>query len=348
MCATAAVYIALLVVSVRGSKATPQFSRETQLPCISCHTHVPRLNKFGQQFHANGFRIPGHEKAKTLPLWASLAATGIRSGGSNSTPIDWADTKIASAGWIGGVDLMYHSEWAPVDHAFSFSAAHPSGDHFSVAVGRLSLISQFDPGHSISLSQPLGLGPFDPTDGESEFGPLGITSDMLGVRIVGSTGSALPYGEGTSLAVSIPFSRVGATDGLESLSSRPRGVFVEAYQRRDINSYGINAFIGKDGQHSQGLVVQHQIRDFYLQGSAARATWNGGETKAYSVGLDWTPRFSTTTGFRVDFQEGTTTYVPYLSYIAMGGCSSALAFTLEGMIRKQSFPEVALAVAFHF
>ncbi|HWD40848.1 MAG TPA: hypothetical protein VG944_18515, partial [Fimbriimonas sp.] len=47
-------YVCAAVGSVSTATATPQFARQTKLPCSSCHTHVPLLNEYGQRFYANG------------------------------------------------------------------------------------------------------------------------------------------------------------------------------------------------------------------------------------------------------------------------------------------------------
>ncbi len=52
------------LVSVRTASPTPQFPRQTNLPCRSCHVHASLLNDFGQRYFASGFRI-GKRKPRT-------------------------------------------------------------------------------------------------------------------------------------------------------------------------------------------------------------------------------------------------------------------------------------------
>jgi hypothetical protein len=47
---------ALLMMFV-GVKATSQWSRQTSLPCETCHTVFPRLNAFGEQYLRNGYEF---------------------------------------------------------------------------------------------------------------------------------------------------------------------------------------------------------------------------------------------------------------------------------------------------
>jgi hypothetical protein len=38
--------------------AIPAMSRQTGEPCSTCHDVLPKLNHTGQQFRANGFKLP--------------------------------------------------------------------------------------------------------------------------------------------------------------------------------------------------------------------------------------------------------------------------------------------------
>ncbi|MEQ1933411.1 MAG: hypothetical protein ABL962_05975, partial [Fimbriimonadaceae bacterium] len=66
--------ICCLVLIGSSALATPEFARTYKMPCIKCHVHVPKLSPFGEEFVANGYRIPGASKNKTLPVaaWFSL------------------------------------------------------------------------------------------------------------------------------------------------------------------------------------------------------------------------------------------------------------------------------------
>jgi hypothetical protein len=50
------------VLSSKQAKATPTFGQQTGLPCTQCHvnsTGVGGLTAFGDQFKANGNKLPG-------------------------------------------------------------------------------------------------------------------------------------------------------------------------------------------------------------------------------------------------------------------------------------------------
>ncbi|TMA52317.1 MAG: hypothetical protein E6J75_17090 [Deltaproteobacteria bacterium] len=42
-----------------AAQALPAFARRFNLACGACHSAVPRLNAFGEEFHMNGFKPPG-------------------------------------------------------------------------------------------------------------------------------------------------------------------------------------------------------------------------------------------------------------------------------------------------
>src|SRR5712692_2841046 len=51
-----------------GAEAIPVFAHRYGFSCQVCHSTVPQLNSFGQQFEANGFRLPSTPPRGTIPL----------------------------------------------------------------------------------------------------------------------------------------------------------------------------------------------------------------------------------------------------------------------------------------
>ncbi len=51
--------ISMFLVDIGTAEAIPAFARKFQANCALCHTNVPRLAPFGQQFLANGYQFPG-------------------------------------------------------------------------------------------------------------------------------------------------------------------------------------------------------------------------------------------------------------------------------------------------
>jgi len=51
--------ISMFLIDIGSAEAIPAFARKFQANCALCHTNVPRLAPFGQQFLANGYQFPG-------------------------------------------------------------------------------------------------------------------------------------------------------------------------------------------------------------------------------------------------------------------------------------------------
>jgi len=49
----------LLLASTSGLFGVAQFSRKYDMECSACHTSLPRLTYFGEQFQRNGYQLPG-------------------------------------------------------------------------------------------------------------------------------------------------------------------------------------------------------------------------------------------------------------------------------------------------
>src|ERR1700691_6440171 len=45
----------MVVVSGHSARAVPSYSRQTGLPCSSCHLSPPELNAFGRKFKLDGY-----------------------------------------------------------------------------------------------------------------------------------------------------------------------------------------------------------------------------------------------------------------------------------------------------
>src|SRR5438067_8204105 len=83
---------AALLSTAVPAQALPAFARRFNLACGACHSAVPRLNAFGEEFHMNGFKPPG-------TMWAPL-------------PGSWTErVKNTMAVWTRG-EFYEHSDFA--------------------------------------------------------------------------------------------------------------------------------------------------------------------------------------------------------------------------------------------
>ncbi len=65
------IVIAALMLGAGSADAMPMFARKLGVPCTTCHTTIPRLNRTGYKFRAAGYRMPseiGKEEDKKFEL----------------------------------------------------------------------------------------------------------------------------------------------------------------------------------------------------------------------------------------------------------------------------------------
>jgi len=63
----AALVLAAALLLPQMAQAIPAFARQTEMSCTTCHAAVPKLNSFGEDYAANGYRLPNwKEKRKSF------------------------------------------------------------------------------------------------------------------------------------------------------------------------------------------------------------------------------------------------------------------------------------------
>ena len=62
--AVAVLFLAFLATATDRADAIPAFARKYRTTCATCHSPIPRLNAFGEQFAANGFELPGEQQPR--------------------------------------------------------------------------------------------------------------------------------------------------------------------------------------------------------------------------------------------------------------------------------------------
>lgn len=61
------ILMVFIIIVSRAASALPIFAHRYGFSCQQCHSTVPRLNDFGQDFRVNGFRLP-YKRNPVLPL----------------------------------------------------------------------------------------------------------------------------------------------------------------------------------------------------------------------------------------------------------------------------------------
>lgn len=335
----------LLGIGVVG--ATPQFARQTKLPCAACHVHGSLLNSFGNRYFANGFRI-GKRKpdASTPPLWGTIGfqTRTDRSLGS-AIPVDYGQTEIASYGYMDEMELLYHLAYQPTKEQTDIYLLKKIGDKATVQAGEIGLLGQYLTKHDVSPSRPVNLMPA----GFGDEGPFAPGANAFAVRVVGSlTGpNAMPYADGWKIAATVPLSTEATQAWQPDFDGSPRGVFAEVFYRLGMSSYGINTFLGRDQRRYYGLLGQHQLSKVYFEGGIAYAESRASPQRLASLSATYVPEYHQAYAFRIDDQNGRIGYVPTFGFM-IGDQMSVLRLTAEVRIVSGVAPTTTFSVQFKF
>lgn len=110
----------------RAAQAIPTFARQYEMSCAVCHSAMPKLNSFGEEFAGNGFRLPGWkergdrasygDERLALPTSAPLAVrlrgfTQLRQADKANDDDNASQADIQGPYWIkllGGAPLTDH------------------------------------------------------------------------------------------------------------------------------------------------------------------------------------------------------------------------------------------------
>lgn len=317
--------LTLAIILCKSARATPQFARETRFACAKCHLHVPLLNEFGQRFYANGFKVPGQKKVNSAPAFVELTTDFDFGGGSQAVPVVFDGLTIGSADWVSGLGLLYKAHYQPVAHSQDLTVIRPIVSQASLEVGRFHPISQLDPDLQLGLSLPQFLSPADPNFGvdasHNQAGPFAPANIVDGLRLRLGERGGLPFSQGWQGTLSVPFTTDlggNSPQGQAGLSTLPQGLFAELFNRTGLDTYGLNAYVGRDNRSYVGALVQRKIGRIYATAGAASAKTAGLTTNIASVGGSWIPCFNGALGARVDLQGSQASFTSFVSLLTGG------------------------------
>jgi hypothetical protein len=341
----ATAYLICAVSTIQSASSTPQFARETRLPCRACHLHGSLLNVFGQRYFSNGFRIGKRKPERdTWPLWATL---GVQTtlGRDFTAPINYAPTEIASYGYLEEAKLLYHLAYQPTKEQTDIYLLSPVTQSLTVQIGEIGLLGQYITKLDVSPTRQANLQPI----GFDDRGLFAPGANAFAVRVVGSLSgpSAMPYADGWKVAATVPFSNEASPAWQPEFDETPTGLFAELFHRTGLTSYGINAFAGRNGRRFYGAVGQHQYRQIYFEGGLSYAEANGRPTRLASLSGTYIPTYHQAYGFRIDDQDGTIGYVPTLSWM-IGSETKVVRLVAETRITSGVSPTTTLSAQFKF
>ncbi len=245
--------------------------------------------------------------------------------------MSYAQTEIASYGYLDDARLLYHLAYQPSKEQTDIYLLSPLTRSLTVQAGEIGLLGQYIPKLDVFASRPLYLQPL----GFGENGPFAPGANAFAVRVVGSLDgtSAMPYADGWKFAATVPFSNEASSAWQPGFDGDPTGLFAEVFRRTGMNSYGLNTFTGRDGRRYYGAVGQLWTQNVYFEGGAAYASAEGPRARLASLGATFVPEYHQAYGFRIDSQNGAFIYTPTLSYM-IGDQFQIVRLTAEARISR--------------
>ena len=269
--------------------AVPYFARQYKTPCTTCHVIPPKLNQFGEDFFARGYRFPeDRPRERTWPFAVWATWRGQREANRDRGRGLPNRVEIISGGPLGRTRAFYFFEWLPVSQQVGSDGRRverhgrfedlfvslPVGSAY-VTVGQYRLLSQVDVSRRLSLSTPLAFS-------ASLAGKPALSSRLTGLRSFSLAGRSPAlrfshqWGRGRRQAdgwynsVTMPFAgelvipltgRVNRERGFE-FELRPKGALIESYYRHGLSSFGGHTFLGAE-RRLFGLVGSYNRGPFF-------------------------------------------------------------------------------------
>lgn len=336
-------FFALLWFAVPKSEAVPYFARQYKTPCTTCHVIPPKLNQFGEEFFARGYRFADErptEKTWPFAVWATWRGQWeANQDQGRGLP---NRVEIISGGPIANTRAFYFFEWLPVSQQTDSQnqrverhgrfedlfVAVPVGSAY-LTVGQYRSLSQVDVSRRLSLSTPLAFG-------TGLAGKPASTSRLTSLRSFSPSGRSPAIrlshqwqrgsfaSDGWYNSLTVPFAgeivipltdRVSRERGFE-FEFRPKGAFLESYYRKGLSSFGGHVFLGDDRQ-LYGLVGSINRGPFFSTLAVGFGHERNGSTDSrVSWENEWVPQPWLALGLRVDDRTGSgrpAALVPYVN-----------------------------------
>jgi len=267
--------------------AIPVFAHRYGLTCQACHTVVPHLTAFGEQFLANGYRIPGVKPKPAFPVavrvestYASGGAADPDEAGHGPLPKAIVDEVELLTGGAIGTRGSYWAEAYAVDggepgrprDVWAAWRATPDGARTPVVVrgGEFTLPLPLDPETFRETTQPYAI--WSQTAGDNPF-------DFFDVKI----GGEVAFGDPARALAGT----VSLLQGHDVASGLPaHGVDTMATLQRQYGDFGFEAY-RYDGTRElrgtgfQGYLVANYGDRFWRDGYGV--SWSHGPTRIDAV-----------------------------------------------------------------
>lgn len=355
----------LLPRSALGSEI-PYWARKYGVTCSQCHVSVPRLNRFGAEFFARGYRMPSDSSfatRRTVPLavWVSGRSDSRPPGAPNSDHVKayLNRVELISGGQIVAPWLSYFVEWRTVSQEsradgmlrdrsgrFEDIFVTAAGRNLALTAGQLRQIDQVDVSRRLGISEPLPLS-------ASLAGSGGGTSRERGLRAFAPAGRSplmrltwrqtlQGWNWNTSAALpvpgefSIPLTDEARVEASNEIEWRRKGFFAESYARSGPTTFGVHAFYEDTRRYLANAVTSGSMSSFHWTGIGGVA--KSGEVLAgrWSIEGEYIPHPFSAFGARVEDRAGDgveTALLPYINF-SFPATSYTIRFTMERRMQK--------------
>lgn len=360
LCAVTLAGLFLAGPFVDEAHATPQYARGTNLSCIDCHSTAPKLNAWGEAFLARGYRLPAdRERASTVPLAVWITGRYEDHSPQDLDKVYVPKVELISGGPIGD-HFSYFAEWRIVsldlrndgslrDRGGRFEDAFVNweiDDRNTLTVGQFRSLKQYDVSLRLSVSEPaLFSTPLagDPSSNARiqslrSFSPSG-RSPGVSYTLQSINGPSVSDGLFHVVNVpfvgelSIPLSDEARREASFELHGPPKGVFLETFYRRKLNSIGAHAFIDDDRWLVTG-VGRANYKDLYATAGVGLDDAKGRGSRArYSLETEYLPAWYDAirpgVGFRVEHVSNAGREPAYIPYLVVAGPNTLFTFLLQ-------------------
>jgi hypothetical protein len=344
-----------LMVAPRAEPAIPYFARQYGVTCAQCHVSPPKLNGFGEEFRARGYRM-GMEGRRTVPLavWASSRGESVASDGSGSVAPHVNRVELISGGALTPW-LSYFVEWRVVslesrsdgtlrDRSGRLEDLFVVGTwgNLDVMAGQFRQLDQVDVSLRLGLSEPLSLSTGLPGSGEGsarERSLRGFSPSARSPAVRVSWTERRPGGWRWTTSASVPFpgelsiplTREAQEEASNELESSPKGVVLESYARRGVATLGVHAFYDHGDRYLLNGVATGSAGRFYWAGVGGARRVEGSLLGQWSLEGEYVPHYVVGLGTRVEGRAGDgvpAAVVPYVN-LHFPGTSWTARLTVE-------------------
>lgn len=350
--------------------AIPLYAQRHATSCTACHSIPPKLNEGGLAFKANGYRPPGSKASERPYVPFSTWITGRFEDRATPGPSDSFLPKVELiAGGPIGERLAYFVEWRVVSQSLRGDGSFQDrggrfedlfvewnvADRHTLTFGQFRSLNQVDVSRRLSPSEPLlfrnGLptGSSDDPDPRiaslSRFSPSS-RSPGIGYTFQSMTGERagdglfhhviLPFtGE-----LSIPLGSEARDEASFELTGPPKGIFLETYYRRGLDSFGVHVFRDDESWLATGLASLNFARDLYVTaGFGVDDRDDAGSRDRYSVELEYVEtrrdRWRFGGGVRLEDVSDDGREEAIVPYFVLTGPNRKYSFLLQLQYRSQ-------------